>query len=271
MKARALACLSLALAAPMAMAQMDGSEYVRVQVDPRLWPTATDGVYQAYVTFVLSEGWHIYWKNPGDSGAPPSMKWELPKDMEFVGLQWPAPHRINTGGIVSYGYEGSATLVAQIRVPKGTKPGTYDYSLNTDFLVCKDLCLPGTAANKGKLEILNDYSSSILPPLPLAGKPDSASFKAEGDNIALTFDVPQLAGLTVSNAYFFPASEATIDHGAEQKWKLAGTKLTLTVKKSEYATKPFSAIEGVLVINATKDDKKQQIAIEYTKPQEKQE
>ena len=23
-------------------------------------------------------GWHIYWKNPGDSGLPPSVTWKLP-------------------------------------------------------------------------------------------------------------------------------------------------------------------------------------------------
>ncbi|NCZ97019.1 thiol:disulfide interchange protein, partial [bacterium] len=29
--------------------------------------------------FQPKPGWHIYWKNPGDSGMAPSVKWRLPQ------------------------------------------------------------------------------------------------------------------------------------------------------------------------------------------------
>src|SRR5271168_188396 len=33
----------------------------------------------AGVLFRLDSGWHIYWQNPGDSGEPPKIRWELPR------------------------------------------------------------------------------------------------------------------------------------------------------------------------------------------------
>ena len=33
--------------------------------------------------FKLTPGWHIYWKNPGDSGLPPELECNLPVGIEF--------------------------------------------------------------------------------------------------------------------------------------------------------------------------------------------
>ena len=29
------------------------------------------------------KGWHTYWRNPGDSGAPTSVEWQLPKGVSL--------------------------------------------------------------------------------------------------------------------------------------------------------------------------------------------
>ena len=29
--------------------------------------------------FDIAEEWHIYWRNSGDSGMPPSVRWQLPE------------------------------------------------------------------------------------------------------------------------------------------------------------------------------------------------
>ncbi len=256
-------------------AQMDGSEHVKVSVYEPFLPSGELGTYLVRVTFALDPEWHIYWKNPGDSGAPPSFGWKLPEGFEVVGTRWEAPHRIIAGGIASYGYEGIVNIGVAIKPPKGFKIGDkVPFSLEANYLVCKDLCLPGSATVRGELFIPLPTTGSIGINLPYPGKPESAKFTSDKDTVTLTFDVQQLAGWTVANAYFFPATEATLDHAAEQKWKLDGTKLTLTVKSSKYATKPFNSVDGVLVINMINEhDKKLKLAIEYNKtnPQEKQE
>src|SRR5262245_53409862 len=45
--------------------------------------------------FELKPGWHVYWKNPGDSGLPPTVEWlNGTGSVEFSEFEWPVPKRI---------------------------------------------------------------------------------------------------------------------------------------------------------------------------------
>ena len=35
--------------------------------------------------------WHTYWKNPGDSGLPTKIQWQLPEGWKVGDIQWPFP------------------------------------------------------------------------------------------------------------------------------------------------------------------------------------
>src|SRR3954466_5624735 len=49
------------------------------------------------------EGWHTYWKNPGDAGIANTFKFS--KDTKAY--EWPAPHKyIEAGDILTIGYSG---------------------------------------------------------------------------------------------------------------------------------------------------------------------
>ena len=48
----------------------------------------------AGVELKLDEGWHTYWKNPGDAGSPTKIEWQLPTGISAGEIQWPLPHRI---------------------------------------------------------------------------------------------------------------------------------------------------------------------------------
>ena len=58
------------------------------------------------LALTMEEGWHIYWKNPGDSGLPTSIQWNLPEGFSVEETKWPYPQRFETSGIVSFGYAG---------------------------------------------------------------------------------------------------------------------------------------------------------------------
>src|SRR5262252_5456593 len=46
------------------------------------------------VRFILQDGWHTYWTNPGDSGEAPRIQWRLPAGFEASAMQWPYPERL---------------------------------------------------------------------------------------------------------------------------------------------------------------------------------
>ena len=54
---------------------------------------------------VPENGWHVYWRNPGDSGLATALNWTLPPGVTAGELQWPYPHRSQLGDIVNYGYD----------------------------------------------------------------------------------------------------------------------------------------------------------------------
>ena len=66
------------------------------------------------VHFVPEAEWHVYWRNPGDSGEAPRVEWSLPHGLTAGELEWPAPGRLVVGPIVSYGYPGEVLLAAPI-------------------------------------------------------------------------------------------------------------------------------------------------------------
>ena len=48
-------------------------------------------VLHAGLRIRLDPGWHVYWKNPGDSGMPPTLAWTLPEGYSAGEMQFPAP------------------------------------------------------------------------------------------------------------------------------------------------------------------------------------
>ena len=50
----------------------------------------------------LAPGWHIYWKNAGESGYPTTVGWELSKGWKAGTLQFPAPYLYEYEGMTGY-------------------------------------------------------------------------------------------------------------------------------------------------------------------------
>ena len=94
--------------------------------------------------FELEDGWHIYWQNPGDSGAPPKVVWNLSRGLAAGPLVFPAPQRIRTPTGVNYGYEHEVLLMAPLKVAAATA-GDARLSAVVRYIVCRDVCVPGTA------------------------------------------------------------------------------------------------------------------------------
>ena len=90
--------------------------------------------------------WHTYWRNPGDSGLPTTIDWQLPAGASVGDIEWPAPKRLPIGPLVNYGYEGELLLPLTFTAPADARPGT-DLRLRAqaNWLVCHDVCIPESA------------------------------------------------------------------------------------------------------------------------------
>lgn len=85
----------------------------------------------------LDEGWHTYWRNPGDSGAPPEVYSQSGAgESTSVGILYPFPKRIDVGPLVTYGYENKVIYFLN--------SNRNDSNFIADLLVCKEECVPGS-------------------------------------------------------------------------------------------------------------------------------
>ena len=102
--------------------------------------------FQIIIELTPDQGWHAYWENPGDAGLKLEMDWTAPEGVEIGNLQFTTPHLIPFEEIVSYGYDGKVTILADARITDDIDVSALNISGNAFWLVCSDaLCVPQEA------------------------------------------------------------------------------------------------------------------------------
>ncbi|MCZ6822787.1 MAG: protein-disulfide reductase DsbD family protein, partial [Deltaproteobacteria bacterium] len=96
---------------------------------------------RAGVYFELDRGWHIYWRNPGESGLPTKLDWQV-KAAQVGPVQLPGPEVFSEGGLITYGYSGEVLLASDVTFDEGVR-GMQAVRVTAKFLVCRVRCIPG--------------------------------------------------------------------------------------------------------------------------------
>jgi thiol:disulfide interchange protein DsbD len=94
------------------------------------------------VLFELDPGWHLYWRNPGESGLATELALEV-EGAEVGPLAWPAPEAFeeSDGLFTTYGYAGAVLLGAEARLaPPRARPR--EVRAEARLLVCRVECIP---------------------------------------------------------------------------------------------------------------------------------
>ncbi len=76
----------------------------------------------------IRDGWHTYWRNPGDSGEATKLNWQLPPGFTAGDIVWTTPHRFELAPLVNYGYAKQAVHLVQITAAKDLKVGAPGYA-----------------------------------------------------------------------------------------------------------------------------------------------
>ena len=137
-----LLCLSLAAPAQTTLRNE--------QVQAELLAHAPQGVQPGQVFWIglkieHAAHWHTYWQNPGDSGLPTRLNWQLPAGLKAGEVAWPLPKKIPIGTLANYGYEGTVLLAVPVNVTQPFQPpinGKLRIELQAEWLVCRQECIP---------------------------------------------------------------------------------------------------------------------------------
>jgi len=202
----------------------------------------------------MKPGWHIYWKNPGESGLSPTIAWNLPKGWTASPIQWPTPERLDVATVVTYSYEKEALLLMRLTPPKGTT-GPVMLRAKAKWLVCREGCLPAEASLALPLKIAASavpdptWNSALRVAQAKLPKPSADyTFRAWRSDKVIDLEIqprrPEL-GLAQTVA-FFPADEI-IEPSAKQSVNTTGAKTDLKLQLSQYAPTSVGRLRGLLV------------------------
>ncbi len=219
----------------------------------------TGGSFRIGVLFRLEPGWHLYWKNPGDSGLAPSIEWELPPGLEAGPVEWPYPEAIPDGPLMNYGYPSDVLLPVTVRV-FGALPAGAPVTLKARvrWVVCRETCIPGKAdlslvlpvgtapPGKNARAARGFAESAARRPVEIAAVPWSFRAARQGDRIVLGLAPAAGAGEIPENVTFFPETPEALVHAAPQIFEReaeGGPRLLLQTGPGEDAR----VLRGVLV------------------------
>lgn len=100
----------------------------------------------AGVRLRMAPGWHVSWRNPGDSGLAVRVDWELPTGFTAGPLRWPTPRRFAADGSATFGYAEEVVLLANIVVAADAAvDGPVRIAARCAWLACAEACVPGKA------------------------------------------------------------------------------------------------------------------------------
>ncbi len=213
--------------------------------------------FQLGVHFKLEAGWHIYWKNAGDSGQPPRVQWSLPTWMpaDSIGpLRFPVPQRLPLGPLMDFGYQGEVLFpfAVHFQPTENVKESALPITANLRWLVCREVCIPGkgtvsltlplqTAAGSADPQTVAMFAhAAAMLPKPL---PSDARVEVKQD--AARFIVT-VHGLPSENSVeFFPADQNIIANAAPQKVTSRADGFHIVLQKDATAG-TVTQLQGVL-------------------------
>ena len=209
----------------------------------------------------IDQGWHTYWVNPGDSGAPLEITWHLPEGASASEFRWPYPVRIPYGPLVNFGYEDEALLLFTVTVPDNYPADEMVISGSGSVLVCADICIPEKVElslslplgerreNESARELFSLARSRL--PVPLAV---DTWFEFGDGIISLFVGLPVSADDRIRQLTYFPFVSNLIDNTREPQIIFADGGLLLQLTPG-FDFEPTEAdLSGILVVDEDAGD-----------------
>ncbi len=220
---------------------------------------------QAGLTLTLEEKWHVYWLNAGDSGEPPHVVWTLPPGIAAGPMQFPIPERLPLGPLMDFGYEDEVTFPMMLHADASVKPGPIHLDAKVDWLICREVCIPGKAHLGLNLNVVRGplpappVVGSLGEALSLLPQPLPPSAQVTVNSGPKDFAITLITGKPASDIEFYPFDQDQIANAADQDTQSLPNGIRIWVPKDDTLTKSPATLHGLLKLD-------EKTAYEFTAP-----
>ena len=199
------------------------------------------------------DGWHGYWKTPGDAGFPNSFDWAMGAGLTPAPLRYPVPKRFLTNGLMNHVFYGDHALLTSIAIPASMTPGTkLPIRIKGRWLACTDrICVP-EEGEFGTTLIIGDggvtaetqkrfdgWRMKLARPL---GSP--ARFDVSGLKVRIALPLPP--GRSLDDAWFFAETESLVNYSSPQSIRQIGGDVVIEADKAAFGFKAPDTVKGVI-------------------------
>lgn len=108
----------------------------------------------------MDPGWHTYWQNPGASGMPTTIDWQLPPGLSAGKAEWPLPEKLFDPDLTTYIYQDEVVVLFPLKVAANVKAGPEQIEAKVSWLECAVQCLPGQGNVEATLTIASEPKPS---------------------------------------------------------------------------------------------------------------
>ena len=209
--------------------------------------------------FELIPEWHVYWRNPGDSGEAPRVQWQLPDGWQAGDIRWPTPQRIPVGPLVNYGYGDSVTLLVPVAVPPEQAAGvSEDIRADVNWLVCREECIPQEAVLTITLPVrqpgdhraaTNDFDA-VRASWPVA-VPGNAGYLRGDDALTLRMDATAWTDAQITSLWFAADDWGPVAPSQPQAWRMDEDVLVVNLPAGEAPLAEGARLDGILVVSGS--------------------
>ena len=217
--------------------------------------------FHIIVAIKPQEGWHVYWKDAGASGAPTEIEIEAPQGFQVGEAIFPKPSTFSGEEGLTFGYAEEAAIFVPVTAPPTLTNGEVPFKVTTNWLSCKGICVMGEQTHSLTVSTnrsaegpkyrdmrLSQWERQL--PLPLT--------ELEDGSAVVVGNALQIAGkATSSHIQFIGVEQKEIRFGSNEQIVRSGERFRLpipifpdfTVSKGE----PIM-IEGIILVGSKKTD-----------------
>ena len=204
----------------------------------------------------IEDHWHMYWRNPGDSGLELRINWDAPDGVEIGEIIWPTPEIIPFQGLVNYGHEGEQLFAIPVTIPEDFKGDEITLKAEATWLVCRESCVPESDSYELTLPVIGGEASPSVNKVlfdqakekwPIAyDRPTFFEYDEQGNFV---LELSHFDNDNLQAAHFFPYEWGVINYAATQSWSIENQEDQGDVLKLRAASDhqwDKKALEGVL-------------------------
>ena len=254
-------------------AQQKSLAEARLVVDS--FSSGKDSIISLGVLINLQDDWHIYWRNPGDSGLPTDIELSLPNGITASEIKFPIPKIFASDEIVNYGYGHLVLFLFDVNVPENYSSKEINISAKINSLICKEMCKAFDTTVTISLDMSKDFTAeesisrlfeATRKMTPAQNQKLSIIAESKSGNVYIKVFVNENENQNIRDVEFYPYEGGVFRNSVKQNIEQKENFFEILLEPDQFRIKESASVNGIIIIEDEIENDLSKKAYEITVP-----